>query len=190
MKTFLSSVALATISSAMQLQYEMGDPPVLDPEAQKFDPNGLSGYDGITGRGETEEGENTMMNVLIYEDADNEDEKYRPMCNVGGILDQEDTEGPSEECCRVYEQTSYRGRRYDFCLYGVDEMGDDYTKYWQADTYGWHNEISSYQCGRKVGIRLCAHPEDTSTTADKAATGECRGGNDHVIEDFGRAPTL
>jgi hypothetical protein len=150
----------------------------------------MSNYDAITGRGLTEEGEDTMRNVLVYEDADNEDDKYRPMCNVGGILDKEDTEGPSDECCRVYEQTGYRGRRYDFCLYDVDSFGEEYYKYWQADTYGWHNEISSFSCGRKVMIRLCAHPGDTSTTADKAAQGECRGGNDNVIEDEGKKPVL
>jgi len=44
-----------------------------------------------------------MKNVLVYADAENEDDMYRPMCNVGGILDQVDTEGPSDECCRVYE---------------------------------------------------------------------------------------
>jgi len=131
-----------------------------------------------------------MKNVLVYADAENEDDMYRPMCNVGGILDQVDTEGPSDECCRVYEQENFMGRRYDFCLYGVDDHGDDYTKYWQADTYGWHNEINSYHCGRKVGIRLCAHPNDTSTTSDKAAVNECRGGNDNVIEDFDRKPFI
>ena len=131
-----------------------------------------------------------MKNVMVYNDAQNADDKYRPMCNVGGILDQVDTEGPSDECCRVYEQTDYRGRRYDFCLYDVDNAGDEYSKYWQADTYGWHNEISSYKCGDKVGIRLCAHPGDTSTTSDKAAENECRGGNENVIEDFGEAPQL
>ena len=189
MKSFLASVALASYASAMQLEYAMGDAPELDESVQAFDPERLSNYTGITGRGETEEGADTMKNVLIYEEAEG-DEKYRPMCNVGGILDQVDTEGPSDECCRVYEQDNFMGRRYDFCLYGVDDHDDNYQKYWQADTYGWHNEINSYHCGRKVGIRLCAHPGDTSTTADKAAVNECRGGNDNVIEDFGRRPFL
>ena len=125
MKSFLASVALASYASAMQLEYAMGDAPELDESVQAFDPERLSNYTGITGRGETEEGADTMKNVLIYEEAEG-DEKYRPMCNVGGILDQVDTEGPSDECCRVYEQDNFMGRRYDFCLYGVDDHDDNY----------------------------------------------------------------
>ena len=96
-------MALVASSTALELEYEMGDAPTLDVRAQAFDPNRLSNYDAITGRGATEEGADTMKNVLVYEDAEDPDDMYRPMCNVGGILDTVDSEGPSDECCRVYE---------------------------------------------------------------------------------------
>ena len=74
MKSFAAVAAIATLSSAMQLEYEMGDNPTLDESAQAFDPEKLSSYTGITGRGDTEEGEDTMKNVLVYADAENEDD--------------------------------------------------------------------------------------------------------------------
>lgn len=150
----------------------------------------MSHYDGITGRGDTQEGADTRKNVLVYDDALTEDEKVRPMCHVGGIDSTPDIEGPSPECCRVYEYAGFIGRQYDFCLYDVSQHNLPYQKYWQADTYGWHNEINSYWCGVEVGIRLCAHPGDSSTTDDKKAVGECRGGNPNVIEDVGKNPNV
>ena len=81
----------------------------------------MSQYDGITGRGDTQEGADTRKNVLQYEGVDlDEDEKTRPMCHVGGIDSEPDTQGPSPECCRVYEYGDFIGRQYDFCLYDVD----------------------------------------------------------------------
>lgn len=127
---------------------------------------------------------------MVYDDAETVDEQNRPMCHVGGIEDESDEEGPSPECCRVYEYEGFRGRQYDFCLYDVDEHECPHEKYWQADTYGWHNEITSFWCGEKVGIRLCAHDGDASATADKNADSECRGGNSNVIEDLGKHPTM
>lgn len=112
------------------------------------------------------------------------------MCHVGGIDTAPDTEGPSPECCRVYEYAGFVGRQFDFCLYDVAQHTVPYQKYWQADTYGWHNEINSYWCGSDVGIRLCAHPGDASATDDKDAVGECRGGNPNVIEDVGKNPDM
>lgn len=58
---------------------------------------------------------------MVYDDAATEDEKYRPMCHTGGIEKVADTEGPSDECCRVYEYEGFVGRHYDFCLYDVSD---------------------------------------------------------------------
>ena len=112
------------------------------------------------------------------------------MCHVGGIEDEVDTEGPSAECCRVYEFAGFKGRQYDFCVYDIHDRPETYSKYWQADTYGWHNEINSYWCGDDVAIRICAHPDDSSSTEDKAAVGECRPGNPNVLEDNGKQPQV
>ena len=187
MKTFAAALSLAAVTQALQLEYEIGDRPDISKSAQQFDPEEMSDYDAITGRGDTQEGSGTRKNVLVYDDAATEDEKYRPMCHTGGIENVPDTEGPSDECCRVYEYENFVGRHYDFCLYDVSDEDKEcpYEKYWQADTYGWHNEITSFWCGKKVGIRLCAHYGDASATTDKEAKGECRGGNSNVIEDYG-----
>ena len=192
MKTFAAALTLAAATQALELEYKQSERPDLDASQQQFDPEEMTDYDSITGRGDTQEGDNTRKNVLVYEDEEDEDKKYRPMCHTGGIENTPDTEGPSEECCRVYEYANFEGRHYDFCLYNVDSFGDDECpeKYWQADTYGWHNEITSFWCGEKVGIRLCAHYEDASATDDKKSEGECRGGNSNVIEDVGQKAQL
>ena len=49
-------------------------------------------------------------------------------------------------CCRVYAGIDFTNVHFDFCLYDENQE----IKYWQADTYGWHNEISSYWCGKDV----------------------------------------
>merc|ERR1711978_733613 len=152
MKSFAASVLLAISAQALQLEYEIGENPELSEAGQEFDPEKMSSYDAITGRGDTQEGADTRKNVLQYDDEGlTEDEKTRPMCHVGGIDTEPDTEGPSA----------------DFCLYDVAQHEVPYQKYWQADTYGWHNEINSYWCGEDVAIRLCAHPGDNSSTDDK-----------------------
>jgi len=70
------------------------------------------------------------------------------------------------------------GLHYDFCHYGA---ADDMTeRYYQADQFGWHNEINSYQCGKDVHIRLCTHTLDGSTF--NVATGECNPGKPNVHE--------
>lgn len=112
------------------------------------------------------------------------------MCHVGGIEDEVDTEGPSAECCRVYEFSGFKGRQMDFCVYDIVDRPETFAKYWQADTYGWHNEINSFWCGADVAIRICAHPDDSSSTEDKAAVGECRPGNPNVLEDNGKQPQV
>ena len=74
MKSVLACVALIASSTAIELEYEMGDAPILDERAQEFDPRRMSNYDAITGRGDTEEGPDTMKNVLVYEDAEDPDD--------------------------------------------------------------------------------------------------------------------
>ena len=111
MKSFAASVLLALSAQALQLEYEIGEPGQLSEEAQAFDPEKMSSYDAITGRGDTQEGADTRKNVLEFDDEGlSEDEKTRPMCHVGGIDTEPDTEGPSPECCRVYEYAGFVGR--------------------------------------------------------------------------------
>ena len=115
------SVDAFEASPLNQLSYAMGDS-----TASAADPLNMAGYDAIIGRGLTEEGDDTMKNVLYYEDAENEDEKTRPMCTVGGTLNRPDFQGPSPDCCRVYESSDFMGLHYDFCIYDKDT----YEKYW------------------------------------------------------------
>lgn len=104
------------------------------------------------------------------------DAETRPMCSIGGILDTEDIVGPSDPCCRVYEKDNFKGLHYDFCHYGPAlDMTD---RYYQADQFGWHNEINSYKCGKDVNIRLCTHAKDGS----KFNGAECTPGNPNVHE--------
>ena len=96
-----------------------------------------------------------------------EDYKKRPLCYLGGEWDKPDTQGPSEDCCRVYEDVDYKGRYFDFCLgsgkTGTWEPGTRYADYdftgrgdgnWQvAEDIGhetWGNEISSFKCAPNV----------------------------------------
>jgi hypothetical protein len=51
-------------------------------------------------------------------------------------------------------------------------------RYYQADQFGWHNEINSYKCGKDVNIRLCTHIKNGSTYAKN----ECNPGNPNVHE--------
>ena len=73
---------------------------------------------------------------------ENTDALTRPMCSIGGVLDTVDTAGPSGPCCRVYEKDNFMGLHYDFCHYGLPT--DMTERYYQADQFGWHNEINSY----------------------------------------------
>jgi len=121
MKTYTSLLALVASTQALQLEYDIGDNPTISEAAAEYDPERMSEYDAITGRGETQEGADTRKNVLVYDDENlTEDQKERPMCHIGGIEDEPDLEGPSQECCRVYEYADFKGRQYDFCLYDVD----------------------------------------------------------------------
>jgi len=40
----------------------------------------------------------------------------RPLCSVAGFENEVDNQGPSDQCCRVYEYSLYKGRFRDFCL--------------------------------------------------------------------------
>ena len=153
-----------------------------DSTASAADPFNMAGYDAIIGRGLTEEGDDTMSNVLYYEDAENEDLKTRPMCSVGGTLNRPDFQGPSPDCCRVYEAADFMGLHYDFCIYNKDT----YEKYWQLDTYGWHNEINSWRCGDNVTIKICAHKDDTS----KYKGNDCDDGQPNVQTGFDQNPDV
>jgi len=54
------------------------------------------------------------------------------------------------------------GLHYDFCHYGApDDMTD---RYYQADSFGWHNEINSFKCGADVGIIMCNHIVNASSS--------------------------
>lgn len=71
MKSFAASVLLAIYAQALQLeQYEIGQNPDISEEAQEFDPEMMSHYDAIGGRGDTQEGADTRKNVLEYDDED------------------------------------------------------------------------------------------------------------------------
>ena len=123
---------------------------------------------------------------MVYDPADvpasettveeRKDAETRPMCSIGGVLDTPDIDGPSDTCCRVYEKDNYMGLHYDFCHYG-DPL-DMTERYYQADQFGWHNEINSYQCGKDVFIRLCEHVADGSTFSGF----ECNPGKANVHE--------
>lgn len=44
------------------------------------------------------------------------DGETRPLCNIGGFENQIDNQGPSDQCCRIYEYSLYKGRFMDFCI--------------------------------------------------------------------------
>lgn len=69
MKSFAASVLLAISAQALQLeQYDIGQNPELSEGAQAFDPEKMTHYDAITGRGDTQEGADTRKNVLQYDE--------------------------------------------------------------------------------------------------------------------------
>ena len=68
MKSFAASTILAVASQALQLQYEMGDLPVTSTAQQAYDPERMSDYDALGGRGDTQEGADTREDVMVYDD--------------------------------------------------------------------------------------------------------------------------
>ena len=160
-----------------------------DVDMENVDPTGISSYDGLGGRAATEEG-HSMENVIIDND-ESGDASTRPMCFTNGDVSVDpitvpDTQGPSDGCCRVYEAGDFKGRHYDFCVYDPNQC----SKKWDLDITGWHNEINSIWCADNSLFRLCAHINDTSSTADNWGMNECKGGQDTVLESLGKHATL
>ena len=97
------------------------------------------------------------------------DGKSRPLCNIAGFENQVDPQGPSDQCCRIYEYSLYSGRFRDFCI--QTDLTDDIFNNWDAnreklfrtiqlDDYGWQNEMNSWKCGSMVWMEACQYPED------------------------------
>ena len=106
------------------------------------------------------------------------DGKSRPLCNISGFENQVDPQGPSDQCCRIYEYSLYGGRFRDFCI--QEDVTDDTFKNWdlhkdklfrniQLDDYGWHNEMNSWKCGSMVWFEACQYPEDAKGRMDEVA---------------------
>lgn len=106
------------------------------------------------------------------------DGKSRPLCNISGFENQVDPQGPSDQCCRIYEYSLYGGRFRDFCI--QEDVTDDTFKNWdlhkeklfrniQLDDYGWHNEMNSWKCGSMVWFEACQYPEDAKSRMDEVA---------------------
>lgn len=106
------------------------------------------------------------------------DGKSRPLCNISGFENQVDPQGPSDQCCRIYEYSLYGGRFRDFCIQ-EDVTADTYAN-WdthkdklfrniQLDDYGWHNEMNSWKCGSMVWFEACQYPEDAKGRMDEVA---------------------
>jgi len=131
--------------------------------------------------------DNWKREEIIYDDVTTSDEELsniiwggegneppgdgssRPLCNISGFEDQVDPQGPSDQCCRVYEYSLYSGRFRDFCIqYDVtedtyknwDDHKDKLFRNIQLDDYGWQNEINSWKCGSMVWFEACQYPED------------------------------
>ena len=44
------------------------------------------------------------------------DGESRPLCTIAGFENKVDNQGPSNQCCRIYEYSLYKGRFRDFCI--------------------------------------------------------------------------
>jgi len=111
------------------------------------------------------------------------DGKSRPLCNISGFENQVDPQGPSDQCCRIYEYSLYGGRFRDFCIQeevtadtflNWDLHKDKMTRTIQLDDYGWHNEMNSWKCGSMVWFEACQYPEDAKARMNEV---ELQGGN-------------
>lgn len=136
-------------------------------------------------REEIEEGKYTTdqeLTAQIWGDLDGKepdgDGKSRPLCNISGFENQVDPQGPSDQCCRIYEYSLYGGRFRDFCI--QEDVTDDTFKNWddhkdklfrniQLDDYGWHNEMNSWKCGSMVWFEACQYPEDAKARMGEVA---------------------
>ena len=87
-----TAAALIAAAQAIKVdtKYKMGETPELSEGRDLHDPDQeFSNYNSIGGRGERESG-GRMENVLIDNDADDEDSKTRPMCRTGDMKDKSD----------------------------------------------------------------------------------------------------
>ena len=116
------------------------------------------------------------LNDTVWGDIDREepagDGESRPLCTIAGFENKVDNQGPSNQCCRIYEYSLYKGRFRDFCIqenldnycdiHDSNEGGiDTLFRTIQLDDYGWHNEMNSWKCGARVSIEACAYPGDS-----------------------------
>jgi len=117
--------------------------------------------------------EDAELNDEVWGGQDGEepkgDGKSRPLCNIAGFENMVDAQGPSDQCCRIYEYSLYQGRFRDFCI--QEDVTDATFANWdlhkeklsrtiQLDDYGWHNEMNSWKCGSMVWFEACQYPED------------------------------
>ena len=106
------------------------------------------------------------------------DGRSRPLCNIAGFENQVDPQGPSDQCCRIYEYSLYGGRFRDFCI--QEDVGPETFANWDAhkaklfrsiqlDDHGWHNEMNSWRCGSMVWMEACQYPDDDKTRQAEVA---------------------
>ena len=74
-------------------------------------------------RGETEEGTpnggGSYFDNVIKSEGLTGDDEFAPLCTTGGKLNESDTQGPSDMCCRVYAGEGFTDVHFDFCLYDI-----------------------------------------------------------------------
>jgi hypothetical protein len=113
---------------------------------------------------------------FTYEVEDNPtgDGSSRPLCYIAGFENQTDNQGPSDQCCRVYEYNHFMGRFRDFCfmqkVYDPPTAANGFVsnfedaafndKVYQLDDMGWANDINSFKCGKHAYLELCKYPGD------------------------------
>ena len=132
-----------------------------------------------------EEGEYTTdeeLNNMVWGDGEGSepvgDGRSRPLCNIAGFENQVDPQGPSDQCCRIYEYSLYGGRFRDFCI--QEDVGPETFANWDAhkaklfrdiqlDDYGWHNEMNSWKCGSMVWLEACQYPNDEKALMGQVA---------------------
>ena len=85
------------------------------------------------------------------------DGESRPLCTIAGFENKVDNQGPSDQCCRIYESSARTGNFRDFCIQSeikrydpnnpsavINEFEERLTRLIQLDDYGWHNEMTSW----------------------------------------------
>lgn len=80
---------------------------------------------------------------------------------MGGLQDEIDHTWPTENCCRVYEYKLFRGRFMDFCHWETTDIS--HRRSITELAFGWDNwneEVSSFKCGREVGVKLYSSTTD------------------------------